>query len=154
MARPISGRHSLTTNWPVITLRDGSAPAKSARPPAWGYECGRRAGGAYTPQRRKPPLSSKSRFERPHAHSGPQGYGETVARELFPDVSRRELAAKRGVFGPHLAYQDPWLGNQRRGLAEYFVSSYPKPMEPNSNHERTLHVGTGDFHYCNNWPSS
>jgi hypothetical protein len=60
---------------------------------------------------------------------GPQGYGETVARELFPDVSRRELAAKRGVFGPHLAYQDSWLGNQRRGLAEYFVSLYPKPIQ-------------------------
>ena len=44
--------------------------------------------------------------------------------------------------------------NQRRGLAEYFVSLYPKPMQANYHHERIQHVGTGDFHYCNNWSSS
>jgi hypothetical protein len=29
-------RRSLTTNWPVIALRDCSVAAKSACPPAWG----------------------------------------------------------------------------------------------------------------------
>ena len=55
--------------------------------------------------------------------------------------SRRDLAAK-----------------QRRsaelGLADYFVSLYPKPTQANYHHERTQHVGTGDFHNCNNWPGS
>ena len=46
-----------------------------------------------------------------------------------------------------------WL-TPELGLAEYFVSLYPKPMQANYHHERTQHVGTGDFHYCNNWPSS
>lgn len=36
-------------------------------------------------------------------------------------------------FGTHPAYQGPRVRrNQRRGLAEYFVSSYPKPMQANT----------------------
>jgi hypothetical protein len=56
--------HSLTRKWPVIALRDWSVAAKSARPSRMGVtNAGRGAGGAYTPQRSKLPLSSKSRFE-------------------------------------------------------------------------------------------
>jgi hypothetical protein len=34
------------------------------------------------------------------------------------------------------------------------ISKYPKPMQAKYHHERTQHVGTGDFHNCYNWPSS
>ena len=80
--------HSLTRNWPVFALRDCSVAAKSTRPPRMGDpNAGCRAGGAYTPQRSKLPLSSTSLFEQPLERDSRTG-GRRV--NSLPAFARRQ----------------------------------------------------------------
>jgi hypothetical protein len=115
---PQSRWHSLTRNWPVFALRDCSVAAKSTRPPRMGVRMWvRRAGGAYTPQGRKLPLSSTSLFEQPLERDSRTGGRRVNSLPAFARVARRMICKclTSASVGPFL-FSDEVCAHALRGV--------------------------------------